>query len=369
MILAGRLTDWSVLDLLQIMRITGKTGSLEVEGSRRRGVIYFRDGEIVHAELVPSPPSQVPPHASPEQLRAAVVDVVYVLHLLKDGSFTVGTASVGGEGPPPWSTPEILEEVQARLQVEEEIRQAGISDETLLRLVPSTPGPVELQPEDWLVLAALTAEFSITELEWRLGRSTAVAAVRSLQRAGLLEIEAAPPDPGDQEPAADVTAPQPVADTDPTPRGHQEQAVPAAGAASAPPTWWEPAPDEAATDAPSPSGGEEAEPQPQSVDGADPEHAQSWADTTWEDEDETGDPIVVIEPAPPAATVQAEPPWDPEEGPVATADDVAHLGITPDHGRAMRTVVSPRDTILVAGVLSELNRRFRVHGEGGELAG
>jgi hypothetical protein len=104
-------------------------------------------------------------------------------------------------------------------------------------------------------------------------------------------------------------------------------------------------------------------------DGAEPEHDQRWDDNAWEDENDSVDPIVVIEPASPAATVQAEPPWEPEEGPVAAAEDVSHLGLAPEHGRAMRTVVSPRDTILVPGVLSELNRRFRVHGEGGELAG
>jgi len=33
--LSGQLSDWSINDLLQIMQVTKKTGSLDIEGQRR----------------------------------------------------------------------------------------------------------------------------------------------------------------------------------------------------------------------------------------------------------------------------------------------------------------------------------------------
>ena len=33
--LSGQLTDWSIHDLLQIMQVTKKTGSLDIDGERQ----------------------------------------------------------------------------------------------------------------------------------------------------------------------------------------------------------------------------------------------------------------------------------------------------------------------------------------------
>ena len=48
--LSGQLTDWSINDLLQIMQVTQKTGSLDIDGERR-GRVHFRDGSVTGAEL------------------------------------------------------------------------------------------------------------------------------------------------------------------------------------------------------------------------------------------------------------------------------------------------------------------------------
>ena len=47
--LSGQLSDWSINDLLQIMQVTNKTGSLDIEGERR-GRVHFREGRVTGAD-------------------------------------------------------------------------------------------------------------------------------------------------------------------------------------------------------------------------------------------------------------------------------------------------------------------------------
>ena len=308
MILAGRLADWSVPDLLQIMRITNKTGSLEIEGPMRKGVIYFREGRIVGARLDPAGPDR------PDQdLKDTVIEAVYVLQLLQDGTFAVGDVEID-DVDVDWDPPEILEAAQTQLEVEEEIRRNGIGDDTALRLARRVSEPVMLSPDEWAVLADLTSSFSLAELEWRLGRSRAVSAIRSFRDAGVIEVTE---ERGGPPPATPRPEPAPAPAPEPAPRITE--------------------PDERV---------EPVEPAV-SVDGEPPP----------------------VEAAEPAATA-----LDP--GPARTADDEARL-LAEASGRVevrlvadeeepqpeerkknVRGVVS-EETVLVPGVLSELNRRFR----------
>lgn len=326
MILAGRLADWSVADLLQIMRITNKTGSLEIEGPMRKGVIYFREGKIVGARLDPTGPDR------PEQdLRDAVIETVYVLQLLQEGTFAVGDLEID-DVEVDWDPPEILEAAQSQLEVEDEIRRDGIDDDTPLRLVRQVSEPVMLTPDEWVALSDLTSSFSLAELEWRLGRTRAVSAIRSFRAAGVIEIT---------EDRAPVSSSPPTAPPSPTP---------------------------SSSAAPPPAASPPVSSSPVEESGSLPVEA-----------------VEAVEPAvsgdsdmPPAVGSAAES----ESAPVLTADDEARLlaeasgrvevhlvddeedlDPSPSPGSApkkdVRGVVS-EETVLVPGVLSELNRRFRL---------
>ncbi|HWL48633.1 MAG TPA: DUF4388 domain-containing protein, partial [Acidimicrobiia bacterium] len=81
--LSGQLSDWSINDLLQIMQVTKKTGSLDIEGERR-GRVHFRDGRVTGAELTGFEGA----HTGSDL--AGVADILYVLSSVAEGSFSVG---------------------------------------------------------------------------------------------------------------------------------------------------------------------------------------------------------------------------------------------------------------------------------------
>ena len=83
--LSGQLSDWSINDLLQIMQVTKKTGSLDIDGERR-GRIHFREGLVTGAELTDAKESRDGTD------RGTVADALYVLSMLSSGSFAVGAA-------------------------------------------------------------------------------------------------------------------------------------------------------------------------------------------------------------------------------------------------------------------------------------
>ncbi|MGA8039666.1 MAG: DUF4388 domain-containing protein, partial [Acidimicrobiia bacterium] len=102
--LSGQLSDWSINDLLQIMQVTKKTGSLDIEGSRR-GRVHFREGRVTGADL-----TGVKGVYSGSD-RGGIADILYVLSTVEEGSFSVGAAD-GPEGKG-WTVEEVLTDVEA----------------------------------------------------------------------------------------------------------------------------------------------------------------------------------------------------------------------------------------------------------------
>ncbi len=335
MILAGRLADWSVPDLLQIMRITNKTGSLEIEGPMRKGVIYFRDGKIVGARLDPAGPGQ-----ADRDLRETVIEAVYVLQLLSDGTFTIGDLEID-DVEVDWDPSEVLDAAQTQLEVEGEIRREGIDDDTPLRLVGRVSEPVTLSPDEWSVLAALTSSFSLAELEWRLGRSRAVSAIRAFREAGVIETGdvAAPPPPEKPTPP-----PTTVADEEP-----ETADAPLVTSAEVAPTV-EPAvsvdEDLVGVEAASPAS-TVAEPPEAEVPVAEAPAAEVPVPEVEEPVGDLDDEARLLAEA--SGRVEVH---------LVDGDDVVAEETRPER-KGPRAVVS-EETVLVPGVLSELNRRFRL---------
>ena len=177
--LSGQLSDWSINDLLQIMQVTSKTGSLDIEG-QRRGRVHFREGRLTGAELTGENGSYTGSD------RAAVADILYVLSTVEEGSFSVGAAD--GPETKGWTIEEVLLDVVALQSLEGEVIDAGLFEATGVALVNEIHDPITIEPGDWHVFVNLVPPFTFNFLEARYGRGTAVRIFHTLHRLGMAEI-------------------------------------------------------------------------------------------------------------------------------------------------------------------------------------
>ncbi len=177
--LSGQLSDWSINDLLQIMQVTNKTGSLDIDG-QRRGRVHFRDGRVTGAELTGDKGT----YSGSD--RAGVADILYVLSTVEEGSFSVGAAD--GPDAKGWTVEEVLLDVEALQSLEGEVIEAGLFEANGVTLVRTIENPVTIEPEDWHVFVSLVPSFSFANLEQSYGRGTAVRVFHTLHRLELAEI-------------------------------------------------------------------------------------------------------------------------------------------------------------------------------------
>jgi hypothetical protein len=176
--LSGQLSDWSINDLLQIMQVTKKTGSLDIEG-QRRGRVHFREGRVTGAELVGAQGA----YAGND--RAGVADILYVLSTVEEGSFSVGAAD--GPDTKGWTVEEVLLDVEGLQSLEGEVVASGLFDANAVKLIPEIEEPVSIEPGDWQVFVNLVPTFTFDALESRYGRGGAVRIFHTLHRLGLAD--------------------------------------------------------------------------------------------------------------------------------------------------------------------------------------
>lgn len=176
--LSGQLSDWSINDLLQIMQVTKKTGSLDIEG-QRRGRVHFREGRVTGAELTGLKGTYTGSDL------AGVADILYVLSTVEEGSFSVGAAD--GPDAKGWTVEEVLLDVEALQSLEGEVVDTGLFEASGVALVPKIDDPVTIDVDDWHVFVNLVPPFSFNFLESRYGRGTAVRIFHTLHRLGLAE--------------------------------------------------------------------------------------------------------------------------------------------------------------------------------------
>ena len=177
--LSGQLADWSISDLLQIMQVTNKTGSLDIEGEHR-GRIHFRDGTVTGAELVGTKDTDV------GNDRGGVADIVYVLSTLDTGSFSVGAAD--GPDTSGWSVEDILSDVDALKSLEGEVVEAGLFQAAGIRVDSEIEKPITISPDDWAILVSLMQPFTFDLLEAKMGRVGTVRVLHTIHRLGVADV-------------------------------------------------------------------------------------------------------------------------------------------------------------------------------------
>jgi hypothetical protein len=186
--LSGQLSDWSMNDLLQIMQVTNKTGSLDIEGERR-GRVHFREGRVTGAELTGIDGA----HSGSD--RDGVADILYVLASVAEGSFSVGAAD--GPDAKGWTVEEVLSDVEALQTLESEVSDSGLFEANGVKLIHEVGEAVTLEPGEWQTFVNLVPTFSFGALEARYGRGTAVRMFHTLNRLGLAETVAVPEEEAD----------------------------------------------------------------------------------------------------------------------------------------------------------------------------
>lgn len=369
MIMSGSLAEWSVEDLLHLVRITQKTTSIRLVGDSHSGVVHLSRGAIVAVEVEPSTGD-----AGDDFSRA--VDGIRALTSQTEGTFEFRPAQRADDADG-FEVEHILAAVQKDLRREQRLAGLGVGEGQPLALSGQPAGPVTFQIQAWQLLAPLVPVFSLGELERRFGRGRAVATVLMLDALGILErpedtsstdsFRPLPdeqaqedPTPGDSTPE-DPTRDEPVSE-EPTPEG-----PPAGDQVSEQPVSGDAVPEDQAVegtdDDRSPVG---HRPEERDAAAAFEDHAEPAAST------EQDEPVASRDETDHAEAGE-RPAIRPQEGPMAAlipiidpADSLgAHYVEIFDH-QATTAQAAPvaahggrSDMTLVSGVLTDIRSRFR----------
>jgi hypothetical protein len=176
--LSGQLADWTMDDLLQIVQVTKKTGSLDIVGVHK-GRVHFREGNITGAELHSS--KGVYAGTDP----SIIADVVFVLGSMEEGAFAMGRA----EGPDVDGVPieSVTEKIGELRALETVVAEKGLIDAGKVTLKPVIDDDVTISPDDWSAIASLIQPFTFESLAERLGRGAAIRMIHAFHRLGIAE--------------------------------------------------------------------------------------------------------------------------------------------------------------------------------------
>lgn len=192
--LTGTLSDWTVADLLNVMKVTGKTATLHIKG-RTAGTIHFVEGRVVGAELDGRPIAG--------DSRADAADNLLVLWSLEEGTFEV--VDFAGSEEAGWDVESVLSDMEALRSLESELVEAGLADGHLM-LKEQIESGVTIDPSDWWALSSLVSALSFGQLEEVFGRGRAIRLLHTLYRLGVIDKVDMPTD----EPATVPTDPPAV---------------------------------------------------------------------------------------------------------------------------------------------------------------
>lgn len=176
--LSGQLADWTMDDLLQIVQVTKKTGSLDIVGVHK-GRVHFREGNITGAELH----SSKGVYAGTDT--AIIADVVFVLGSMTEGEFAMGRSDGPDvDGVPIDAIAGAIGELRA---LEAIVADKGLIGAGDVRLRSTIQSDVTISPDDWAAIASLVQPFTFASLAERLGRGAAIRMVHAFHRLDLAE--------------------------------------------------------------------------------------------------------------------------------------------------------------------------------------
>jgi hypothetical protein len=201
---ALRVTDgtFTLDELLRFAAATRRATTVRIDGTRA-GRVAFDDGCIVAAEVAGSPNTAAvvgrrAPDGDEQAVAVAALDhiVDVLLELEVESARTRSFELVRGiaEQPVPGvalAVDEVLATKAARLREWKEIVAGLPSAGASLRRAPVLDHPVTLDPDDWLVVAALAEESSVARLTRTsgIGAFATCRSVRRLLDAGAVVVD------------------------------------------------------------------------------------------------------------------------------------------------------------------------------------
>jgi hypothetical protein len=179
--LSGSISDWTVADLLNMLRVTSKTASVEIRG-RRSGMIHFREGRVAGAVIDGDAVVE-----GDSGSRVSTVDALFVLSSLPEGTFELKAYSGPKEGG--WEVDEVVADMARLNELESDVSESDLADRPMI-LKDEIGGPVTIDPDDWWAFASLVSVISLEQLEGAFGRARAIRLLHTLWRLGVVEAVA-----------------------------------------------------------------------------------------------------------------------------------------------------------------------------------
>lgn len=209
-VLRGQLTDIPLVDALRLVASSSKTGVLRLHGSFE-GSVYFRSGKIVFADADRVQPLdealgggqssdavsvdwERAPDELEETMRQHVVDVVFELMVLSEGSFEFVTGvDDPWLSPFPFGLPSILTAVDRRVAEWKEVAESIPPMHARLRMAPQLPTAVReitVTSDEWQVVALLARWVTVSDAvaNSALRPFDACRAIQGLVRKGLVSV-------------------------------------------------------------------------------------------------------------------------------------------------------------------------------------
>jgi hypothetical protein len=245
--LQGTLDTFGLQDVLALLSSTKKKGELRVTGPNFAGSVWMAEGKLCGAEVPRCP---------------TLVDAVFELLRLPEGSFAFEGESPNRAPLPPESVGDVVSDAEERMVEWRDIAALVPSVHVFLRLAPAAPSSqVVLDPDQWRLVVASSMGVTLAEMAevMGMGEFQIARTAKYLVEHGLATVENAPPPVAEppkateKPPPMEVQAP-PVAAPASSPAAPADE--PAAAPAqttppvAAPPVATSPAPQPAAAQAP-----------------------------------------------------------------------------------------------------------------------
>lgn len=173
--LSGNLRKLPLMDILKLLSSGARTGRLDLQHKANSGEIYLREGKILHAVN-----------------GAQMGDVaVYTLMSWLEGDFKFVSDVEAQEESVTKKTEELLQKGAKQTEEWEKLKKIIPSTDVIFKLSSSgSASTVNLEPEDWLVLAQVDGARTVAEIAEALDRDefTVAKVLYGLVKGALLEV-------------------------------------------------------------------------------------------------------------------------------------------------------------------------------------
>ena len=199
----GTLDDFPLPDIIQLVSLSKKTGSVEIRSSDGAGTgkMFFLNGRIVSAQLEDLPP----------------VEAILTFFTFPGGDFRfIDNDPAPHTEPITKSNELLLIEGVGRAEEWQKLRERIPSLDAVLGLVADpavTQRDINLKPEEWRILTMINGRDSLRAISQRtgLGNFRTARIIYHLIQAGLIAVQSiAPPPAAPRPPPAVPNAPAPA---------------------------------------------------------------------------------------------------------------------------------------------------------------